>query len=158
MPPYPRPENMSYLEPDELFPCVVQQFLGIHLNVVLTDRHVTGDEHLIHALILEEKPFAERQGRVLGGCTLERKAAWGPGGLEVLYEARVHLGQQTPLMASIIHQSDRQVSGGQMRALWTEGPHFSPVGDLKHISLQLLYSFCCQVKHTTSGPHFHHTD
>ena len=145
-------------EADEPFPRVVQQFLGIHLNVVLPDSHVTGGEHLIHALILEDKPFTERQGGVLGGCTLGRKAAWGPGGPEEPREARVHLGQQTPLMASVIHQSDRQVSGGQMRAMWTEVPHFSSVGDLKHISLQVLYSFCRQVKPTTSGPHFHCTD
>lgn len=121
-------------------------------------KHVTGGEHLIRALILEEKPFTERQGGVLGGCTLKRKTAWGPDGPEELHEARVHLGQQTPLLASVIHQSDRQVSGGQMRALWTEGPYFSPVGELKHISLQVLCSFCRQVKPTTSGPHFHHTD
>ena len=125
VPSYPRPENMSCLEPDEPFSRVVQQFLGIHLNVVLTDRHVTVGEHLIHALILEEKPFTERLGGVFRGCTLERKAAWGPGGPEELCEARVHLGQQTPLMASVINQSDRQVSvhrlcgqRGHISALW----------------------------------------
>ena len=76
---------MSCLEPDEPFSRVVQQFLGIHLNVVLTDRHVTVGEHLIHALILEEKPFTERLGGVFRGCTLERKAAWGPETPEGLY-------------------------------------------------------------------------